>query len=179
MNGFLATALAAVVALPSAALAQQSQNPVADALRQNATRAQRILVAAAEEMPAEKYSFKPTPAQMSFGQLVLHVAGSNVYMCSTISGEKAPEMPKLSPTDEKSKLVGQLQKSFDYCSTALAKVNDSSLGTSVPFFGGRHVSRAAAMMDLAADWADHYSASAIYLRLNGHLPPTARHAQAE
>ena len=53
-------------------------------------------------------------------------------------------------------------------------MEDSRLGDSIPFFGGRKVTRAAAMLALADDWADHYSQVAIYLRLNGLLPPTAK-----
>lgn len=156
------------------ALAQQTPNPVSTSLRMELQRAQRNLVAAADEMPADKYGFKPTEAQMSFGQLVLHVAGSNDFMCGTISGTKAPERTKLQATDSKDALVARIKESFAFCTTALAQLDDSKLGDNVPFFGGRQVSRAAALLGLTGDWYDHYSASATYLRLNGMLPPTAR-----
>lgn len=165
-------------AVASPALAQQAQNPVSTALRNELQRAQRNLVGSAEEMPADKYSFKPTEAQMSFGQLVLHVAGSNDFMCGTISGAKASERAKLQPTDTKDALVTRLKESFEFCSTALANVDDAKLGDMVPFFGGRTVSRASAVLGLVGDWYDHYSASATYLRLNGLLPPTARRTGA-
>jgi hypothetical protein len=172
------TISACAVAAPVASAAAQSQaNPVSAALRSDLQRSQRNLVAAAEAMPADKYGFKPTPAQMSFGQLVLHVAGTNDFMCATISGAKAPERAKLEPTAAKDVLVGRLKESFDYCTTSLTPVDDSKLGNEVPFFGGRKISLGGAMMDLAADWADHYGASAIYLRLNGILPPTAKGAK--
>jgi hypothetical protein len=125
-------------------------------------------------MPADKYSFAPTPAQMSFGKLVLHVAGSNDFMCATISGSKAPERSKLEPGDAKDKLVSALEQSFQYCSTALANVTDANLGEEVPFFGGRKISRASAVLGLAEDWGDHYSLAATELRLNDLLPPTAK-----
>jgi len=183
MKAFLRIMLAASVALPGAAAAQSAsnsvQNPIATALRSAQTRAERNLVGSAESMPADKYSFKPTPAQMSFGQLMLHVAGSNEFMCATISGQKAPQREKLTPTAGKDKLVARIKESFDYCTTALENVDDSKLGETVPFFGGRTISRGGAMMDLAADWADHYGAAAIYLRLNGVLPPSARGRNAE
>jgi hypothetical protein len=169
--------LLAVSLLPRAALAQ-SPSPVLDALRHESERAQRNLVGAAESMPAEKFGFKPTPAQMSFGELVLHVAGANDFMCSTISGSKAPAEPKVQPTASKETLIARVNRSFAFCTTALAKVGDDGLGETVPFFGGRTISRGAAVLDLVADWADHYSASAIYLRLNGILPPTAKKAGA-
>jgi DinB superfamily len=163
--------------LPRAGLAQ-SHSPVLDALRHQAERAQRNLVGAAESMPAEKFGFKPTPAQMSFGELVLHVAGANDFMCSTISGTKAPAEPEVQPTAKKAALIARVNRSFAFCTTALAKVSDDGLGETVPFFGGRTISRGGAVLDLVADWADHYGASAIYLRLNGILPPTAKKAGA-
>jgi uncharacterized damage-inducible protein DinB len=173
----LRLALFAAALLPRAALAQ-SPSPVLDALRRNAEHAQRNLIGAAESMPAEKYGFKPTPAQMSFGELVLHVAGANDFMCSTISGTKPPAEPKLQPTGSKETLIARVRRSFDFCTSALAKVGDERLGETVPFFGGRTISRAGAVLDLVADWADHYGAAAVYLRLNGVLPPTAKKSGA-
>ncbi len=174
-----AAALALCAASPAMAqTAQQAsqpmQNPVSNALRTELQRAERNLVGAAEEMPADKYAFKPTEAQMSFGQLVLHVAGSNDFMCSTISGTKAPERTKLQATDSKDVLVARIKESFAFCTSSLAQLDDSRMGDMVPFFGGRQVARAGAVLGLTGDWYDHYSASAIYLRLNGLLPPTAR-----
>lgn len=192
--GLLASALAisALASIPAITLAQQSSrsassisgsssaassNPVSDALRESLKRAETNLVAAAKQMPANKYSYAPTPAQMSFGKLVLHVAGSNNFMCSTIAGSKAPERSKLEPGDSKEKLVSALEESFHYCNTALANVTDSNLGEEVPFFGGRKISRAAAVLGLAEDWGDHYSLAATELRLNGMLPPTAQRGE--
>ena len=184
MNRILCTVLAAAVALAGVALAQSNssdpaQNPISSSLKNTQQRYERNLVGSAESMPADKYSFKPTPQQMSFGQLMLHVAGSNEFMCATISGQKAPQREKLTPTSPKDKLVERLKQSFDYCTAALANVDDSKLGESVPFFGGRTITRGGAMMGLAEDWADHYGAAAIYLRLNGILPPSARGRNAE
>ena len=171
-----ACVMASAAAVPSGGIAAQGMqaNPVSGALKSQMQGAQRNLVAAAEAMPADKYGFKPTPAQMSFGQLVLHVAGSNEFMCSSIAGSKAPVRVKLDATASKDVLIARIKESFEYCESSLANTDDSHLGEMVPFFGGRTISRAGAMMDLAGDWADHYGASAIYLRLNGILPPTAR-----
>ena len=67
---------------------------------------------------------------------------------------------------------------MQFCGTALAKVDDSRLGDKVPYFGEREVSRAEAMVAAAEEWAGHYSQIAVYLRLNGVTPPTARRRQA-
>ena len=178
LNAVAATACVvagAAASGPGTLAAQGAQaNPVSSALKSQMQGAERNLVAAAEAMPADKYGFRPTPAQMSFGQLVLHVAGSNEFMCSSISGSKAPARAKLDASAPKDALIARIKESFEYCGSSLASTDDSHLGDMVPFFGGRTISRAGAMMDLAGDWADHYGASAIYLRLNGVLPPTAR-----
>lgn len=171
----LIPALSGLLLLPAGLAAQGS--PVSDALRHELASAKDNMTAAADEMPADKYSFKPTEAQMSFGQLVLHVAGSNLFMCSSISGKKAPDAAHLDATAPKDQLMNRLRQSFDFCGSALGDVNDSDLGGQVPYFGKRTVSRATAMIGLAQDWADHYSQQAMYLRLNGHLPPTAKHRE--
>lgn len=164
-------AVAAVAALP---LAAQVSNPVSTALKQSLHSAASKMVAAAEEMPADKYAFKPTPESMSFGQLVLHVATSNQGMCHWVSGAAAAPKTTLTPTSPKADLVSLLKESFAYCDQAVANLNDSALGSEVNFYGGRKVSQAVLMMAMSDDWADHYSQQAAYLRLNGLLPPTAR-----
>lgn len=169
---FFVFALVLVLA-PLAARAQQ--NPVSSAVRTIVSRQAKNLTDSAEEMPADKYGFKPTAEQMSFGHLVLHVAQSNMFLCSRISGDKAPALPKLTETSPKADLVAAVKSSFSFCDSALAKVSDSDLTQEIPFFGGRNISKAAAMISLSNDLADHYSQAAMYLRLNGKLPPTAQH----
>lgn len=168
----------ALCCLASVSSAQAPRKPVSDALRAIAHRAGENLVAAAEEMPAGDYGFKPTPAQMTFGEVIVHLIGGNDFLCSNTSGVAAPKREKLAADAAKEKLVAQLQETFRFCETALAQVNDSDLGASVPFFGNRQVSRAMSMFAAAQDWSDHYSQLAIYLRLKGHLPPTAKRRQA-
>jgi len=162
--------------LPVAARAQgePAANPVSASLRQSLTRYARNMVAAADAMPADKFSYHPTPDQMSYAHLIMHVAQSNTLLCSAISGTPAADLGQLADTDAKDKLVAAIKASFDYCSTALASVDDSKLGEQVKLFGTRTASRAQAMMTLAMDWADHYSAQAAYLRMNGILPPSVQ-----
>jgi uncharacterized damage-inducible protein DinB len=150
-------------------------NPVSAAVKAQLPRFAKNMVAAAEAMPAEKFGFKPSPEMNSFGHVVMHIAQSNNGLCSKISGIAAPEV-KIADTDSKETLVGALKASFEYCSTALEKVDDSKLGDQMMLFGNRPFSRAAVLIVLSDDWYDHYGAQAIYLRLNGILPPTAQPA---
>jgi hypothetical protein len=168
----IGAAALAVICLPALAAAQGS--PVAEAFRDNAKHAGDHLMAAAAEMPADKYSYKPTPAQMTFGEIVVHLAEGNDYLCGTIGGTKAPTRSKIAATGSKDELVARLKETFAFCDQSLAAVDDAKLGEQVPFFGGKTKSRAAVMTITTGDWADHYSQSAIYLRLNNLLPPTAK-----
>jgi len=154
--------------------AQQAKNPVTSVVREILPRQQKNLVAAVEEMPADKFSYKPTPQQMSFGHLVMHITESNNYLCAKISDAPAPKPEELKETASKEKLVWALKASFDFCNTALAKVDDTKLGDTIQAYGGHDAPRAWALIALTNDWADHYGAAAIYLRLNGLLPPTAQ-----
>lgn len=153
----------------------QDKSPVTSVVREILPRQQRNLVAAVEEMPADKFSYKPTEQQMTFGHLVLHIIQSNNYLCSKIGDmpEVKPPVP-LKESDGKDKLVDALKSSFEFCTNALGKTDDSKLSDEVELFGGRKGSRAFAVIALTNDWADHYSSAAMYLRLNGLLPPTAQ-----
>ena len=140
-------------------------------------RQQKNLVAAVEAMPADKFSYRPTEQQMTFGHLVLHILESNNYLCSKIGDAPEVKPVGLKDTDDKAKLVTALKASFEFCTTALAKVDDSKLSDEVELFGGHKGVRAFALIALSNDWADHYSSAAMYLRLNGLLPPTAKPKQ--
>jgi DinB superfamily len=166
--------LLAVAGLCVPGLCAQDKNPVAAAIREAEQGRAKNMVAAADEMPADKYSFKATPEQMTFAHLTLHISEANYVFCSKVGGMPAPEHPKLNETDAKAKLVEGMKASFDFCGTALAKLDDSNLGEMLTLFGEHKGTRAAAILMLSSSWADHYSLEATYLRLNGHLPPTAK-----
>lgn len=168
---FALTTLALSI-LPSFAAAQAA--PVATAFRDFVAEEGKNLIAAAETMPADKYGFKPTPAQMNFGAIVVHLSSGNDFFCSTLTGKKAPTRAAVPATAGKDALVARLKETFAFCNEALAGLDDSKLGEMLPMFGGKKMTRAAVETEAVGDWADHYSQAAVYLRLNGQLPPTAK-----
>lgn len=174
MYGRACAVTLALTILPGVAAAQGSSNPVSDAFRADAQGAARNLVASIASVPPDKFGYKPTPAQMSFGDIAVHLIEGNDSFCGTIGGAKAPERSKLTAGSPKDSLVARLKATFGFCDSALANLSDSQMNDSVPFFGGRKVTRARLIMITVGDWADHYSQLANYLRLNGILPPTAR-----
>lgn len=157
----------------SAGAQSSPANPVAASAREVYERQSKYIAGAAEEMPADKYSYHPTPEQWTFGKIISHVAQSDFNVCAILSDEPAPQNWKVAETDPKEKLVPAVKASFDFCAKALANLQDSKLGDTVKFFGGRQVPRARALIELTDDLEDHYSQLAGYLRLNGMLPPSA------
>lgn len=161
-----------ILSLASAAAAQ-SKSPVSDALRQMLGGREKNIVAAFEEMPANKYDYKPTPEQMTFGHLAAHIIESNNYFCANVGAVDQPKV-ELKGTEPKDKLVAAMKESFEFCRTALPKADDSKMTEDIKWFDGKERPRAWAFLGLASSWADHYGAAAMYLRLNGLLPPTAK-----
>jgi uncharacterized damage-inducible protein DinB len=158
----------------SAKMGQSSQNPVSDALRGMLGGREKNTVAAFEEMPADKFDYKPTAEQMTFGHLAAHIAEANNYFCANVGEVAQPKTEELKGTEGKEKLVAAMKASFEFCHIALEKANDASMTQDIKWFDGKQRPRAWAFLGLASSWADHYGAAAMYLRLNGLLPPTAK-----
>jgi hypothetical protein len=168
--GFGQTAAPAAKAAPAGPI----KDPVATSLRAMLSGRQKNTLAAIDAMPADKFGYKPTPDQMSFGHLVVHIIEFNNGLCAKAADVPAPKVEELKETDSKDKLQAAAKASFDFCSEALGRMDDSKLGDSIELFGGRQGPRAMAGLILASGWSDHYAAAAMYLRLNGTLPPSAQ-----
>lgn len=178
-------ALALVV--PAALAAQQpaapSANPITDVFRGRIMSLHRNLAQAFDSIPADKFGYKPTPAQQTVGYIAQHLANDNYLFCNAFGDMKATRPAKETETADSPKagwakdtLVAQLKTSFDFCERAFAQLTDASLAEQVSLtFRGRtrDVTRASMVLGHAMDMADHYSQLANYMRLNGILPPTA------
>jgi hypothetical protein len=162
-----------LLALVSAAAAQ-SKSPVSDVLRQMLGGREKNTVAAFEEMPADKYEYKPTADQMTFGHLAAHIVESNNNFCANVGDVPQPKAEELKGTEGKDKLLAAMKASFEFCHTALEKADDSKMGSDIKWFDGKPRARAWAFLGLASSWADHYGLAAMYLRLNGLVPPSAK-----
>jgi len=167
----------AVVCLASTIAARPQgspANPVVSSAQEIFARQSKYIAAAADAMPADKYSYHPTPDQWTFAKIISHVSQANFAVCAILSDTTVPQDFKVTDTDPKEKLVPAVNASFDFCSKVLANLPDSKLGDNVKFFGGRQTVRARALIELTDDLEDHYSQLASYMRLNGMLPPSAQ-----
>src|SRR5205823_8799973 len=166
--------LAILILSLGAIAAAQSKSPVSDFLKERINGVEKNTVGAFEEMPADKYEFKPTADQMTFGHLAAHIVEANNYLCANVGSVPAPKVDELKGTEGKEKLVAAVKATFEFCHTALAKADDSKMNENITWFDGKPRARTWAFLALASSWADHYGMAAMYLRLNGLLPPTAK-----
>src|SRR5208337_3128658 len=86
----------------------------AQALLENWNDVGRKLIAMAEDFPEDKYDFKPTPAQRSFAEQLLHAAAANYFFTDPAMGKAMPkpEDPKRADYKTKADVVAFVKKSF-------------------------------------------------------------------
>lgn len=125
---------------------------------------------AAQQMPEEYYSFRPTPEVRSFGELMAHIAESNFQMCAIAQGEASP-ITKIVPT--KTEVLEALKRSFDYCAEARKNMTSQQKETMVKFMGGSQP--AGNVLDFSVFHSlQHYGNVVMYMRLKGLVPPTSQ-----
>ena len=175
MNRYSWTAQLCLIALLAAVspVSAQSANPVSDTLRNVLDDNAKNLVATAQEFPVDKYTYHPTPEGLTVGKTMAHIAQVNDFACAKVGGLAAPAAAKAGETD-KDALVANLKASMDFCKRAFAGLTDAKMAEQVSWFGGHQTSRFDAAIEVTNDLVDHYATLAVYLRLNGLLPPTAQ-----
>jgi uncharacterized damage-inducible protein DinB len=131
------------------------------------------VVHAAEKMPEENYSFKPTPEVRSFGQLVGHEADANFNFCSLATGETNPSKGIEKTKTTKADLVAALKDAVAYCNKAFGAMDDTKGAEVVTLFGSMHLARLTVLSLNTAHTDEHYGNMVTYLRLKGIVPPTS------
>lgn len=129
----------------------------------------------ANAMPEDKYTLKPTPAQQSFGERVIHVATVNVGLMRLLGGQAtAPTIDAKATT--KAAAIKSLNDSFDYGIALIKEQGDQTIMMAVanpPGFIGPS-SRARIVYTLLGHTWDIYGQLAVYLRLGGGVPPASQ-----
>jgi uncharacterized damage-inducible protein DinB len=176
------------LALPLSLAAQATPsgppaNPITAAFRARTLGLQRNIAQAFDSIPEAKFSYKPTPAQLSIGYIAQHVASDNYFFCNNFGAMKATVPAKDSATADsikatwpKDTLVAKLKASFTFCENAFAQLDDAKLADQITLtFNGqsRPSTRVTMVLGHVLDVEDHYSQLANYMRLNNILPPTA------
>lgn len=177
-----------VLFVPAGLAAQQpaaapAGNPVTTVFRGRTMALQRNLAQAFDSIPEAKFSYKPTPAQLTIGYIAQHLANDNYFFCNQFGDMKGTRAERDTATPDsvkatwpKDSLVTKLKASFDFCERAFAQLDDAKLGDQITMtFGGqsRNAPRAQMVLGHVIDMADHYSQISNYMRLNNMVPPTA------
>jgi uncharacterized damage-inducible protein DinB len=137
----------------------------------------RKLIAMAEDFPEDKYDFKPTPAQRSFAEQLLHAAGANYFFTNPAIGKEMPkeEDPKRADFKTKADIVTFVKKSFADGAAAIKAKGDKGMSDlMVDPFAHQQVR----VLDMAYGFiehcGEHYGQLVVYYRVAGLVPPESR-----
>jgi uncharacterized damage-inducible protein DinB len=130
----------------------------------------------AKAMPAEFYSFKPNPDEMTFGEQMIHIAGANVFRFQQITGIKPPFEfdPSKPPAADKENVLELLDQSFEYVIDVLPRITNEQLKRTwhIPSWKGRNDSDGRAMiLNMFVHTAHHRAQCEVYMRAKGIKPP--------
>jgi len=137
----------------------------------------RKLIAMAEDFPEDKFDFKPTPAQRSFAEQLLHAAGANYYFTNLVTGkrDKVDENPKADQYKTRAQLVAFVKKAFEDGAAAIKTKGDKGMNDLLvdPF-----AHQKVRVYDMAYGFiehcGEHYGQLVVYYRLAGLVPPESR-----
>ncbi|HEY7391785.1 MAG TPA: DinB family protein [Bryobacteraceae bacterium] len=166
----------AAAALFAPILSAQAANPLSTELRQMYTIIKTNLLKMARKMPADDYAFRPVPEVETFARRVAHIAGANLRTCAGLKGET--KSIDLRSKTAKADLVAALKESFAYCDGVFESLTDS---TAVEMVSGRIGSppsqqprtRLSTLWNVVRHSNELYGYMAVYLRLNGVVPPSS------
>ena len=170
--------IAATLLLSAAAVPAQQKasgaNPAAAGIMQTYTGARDNIIKAAEQVPEDKYAYRPTPAVRTFGQIVAHIADAQNNVCAAAVGTVKPysdETEKNAKT--KAAIVAALKASFAACDRAYSSATDASLANGTTVFGQPASISRALVLNASHDW-EHYGNLVTYMRMLGMVPPSSQ-----
>lgn len=170
----------AILLLTLTCIAQaQTADATAPSLKGFYDYGKRNIIGAAEKMPAENFSFKPTPEVRSFAELFGHIINTNYFACAALKGEgnthKDDDFEKTAKTKEE--VVKAVKAVFDYCDGAFKNLTDGTLKETTKS-GTRDVPKASPVVLVVAHDMEHYGNIVTYMRLKGIVPPSSEAAPA-
>lgn len=160
-----------------------AQTTVKDALAKHWKTSGEFTVAVAETMPADGYNFRPNPDEMSFGQLMAHIALADLGACANASGLPRPELPAkiaewakatgTKPEIARETAVPFLKDTFEFCDKAIAAMTPEKLDT-VQGPAARNLTGFEWLWGYFTHTAHHRGQAEVYLRVKGIKPPDYR-----
>jgi hypothetical protein len=155
----------AVLALP--AFAQNALRPTPEVVRGHFISINRKILDMAKDFPEDKYDFRLKPEMRSFREVIVHIAGGNIYAAKAGRGENVAwdDNLELNPKNYKTKadVVAMFEKTVNDANAALKALSDSSFAKTVDPW-----------VDVTEHSAEHYGLLVAYYRANGMVPPASR-----
>ena len=166
---------------PAAPAATEASSPAAASqvlrdLRADWQAQKDTMMKIADAMPEAKFGYKSTPAQRSYGEQIMHVALTNVDLLKVLAGKAAAPAFTAESAKTKADILKALGDSYDYGTALMNELSETTVLEQVkdsPSFLGPS-SRARILWTLLAHSMDIYGQMAVYLRLNGIVPPASR-----
>lgn len=133
------------------------------------------VVNAADAMPDEKFGYRSTPAQRSYGEQIMHIVQANNIILGMLGG-KAPAPAVDMKATGRAEVMSAVRQSFAFGEAVLKEFNDQQLNERVtaPPFMGPSASRLRLIYATMQHTMDIYGQMVVYLRLNGIVPPASR-----
>ena len=146
--------------------------PAAEVQRSYAAVKANILKSA-DKMPAEDYTFKPTPDVRTYARVVNHVTEAQLRTCGAVNRTAATDLAKVpAETADKAAIVDALKASFAECDKAYASATDTNLAEMFTL-GKASRSRVGLLWGNASHDNEQYATLALYMRLKGLTPPSS------
>ena len=178
MNKFVLTVIASLLLCPAFAQTPSATTKTfgpSEALLRQWNEIGRKLIAMAEDFPEDKYDFKPTPAQKTFAEQLVHVAGSNDGFTDVANGKKPTDDESREHFKTKAQVVAYVRKSFADGAAVIKSKGDSGLLQMVVDPEAKiEVPLQAQAYEVIEHGAEHYGQLVVYYRVAGMVPPESR-----
>jgi uncharacterized damage-inducible protein DinB len=166
----------ATPATPAAASGPAAQGAILNDLLKDWQEQKDGLMKLADAMPEDKFGFKSTPAQRSYGEHIMHAALVNVDLLKAIGGKAAAPTFTAESAKTKADILTALAASYDYGTALLQEQTEATIaqGQEASWLGTS--TRARMFWTLLSHSMDVYGQMVVYMRLNGIVPPASRGA---
>jgi uncharacterized damage-inducible protein DinB len=142
------------------------------------TTLKRNLTGAAEKMPAEHFSFRPTPEVRTYAELFGHTIETQYFFCHAVKGGANPVDGKALEkiVTDKAGVVQMVKDGFAYCDDVFASLTDDKLAGLITLGTAPNTRQAARGNQLAmvvVHGNEHYGNLVTYMRIKGIVPPSS------
>ena len=131
------------------------------------------ILKAADKMPEDHYSFKPTPEVRSFGQLIGHIADAQYGICGRAGTMQKPAGSIEKTKTSKADLVAALKEAIAGCDAVYTALTDAQAAEKVKFIGGAERTKLSVLQFNTVHNYEHYGNIVTYMRLKGLVPPSS------